>query len=632
MVRCVLFIILLPAIAVSLLAIESLGSLRNQHFYKDRIRDTDVYEFISRSVPASLVEEARDSGLMDLAPPVEENLFDVTGLTPADLADSAGVVIPEEWLRTTLESRLERPVDWLAGRSDRFSINVAIDDRVPILTAEAEVLLRKVETEKLVSELLLNPALDRIDRTRADLGAELDRGSVTKTVTSVFPEEWIEDQALTALEEITPYLRGQTDTFTVRVELEERTDVAAESLATALLESGWYDDFLEDLIVQSITEELSTSLPESDVQIPELDVSGALELSPVLQTLHSQTEDAIRELLLYLTGQSNEPHVSVDLRELKSVVLPQLMGPAADAYRTIVSAVPDCGPDVVMVNFSGVPPCIPAVDPGRTTVLEQIDAYADDIESTVEDIVVTSVPDVFHLTEDDLATQLERRFGSGVKELVYVLRALLTDGWVYTDEDLRADLGVLGGEQAVAELDQARQTIRNGVVFTDEDLIAALHPAVAALLGQGRTALKLAPWLVVPMSALALVIAILIGATARDSLRTKVVWAAGSVAIGSLIFAAVVGPGFSIAEPVFYSYLLGEVVPPGLEHSDFPRTIQSVSEKGVELATNVTRGYLHGAAMKALIAAFVALTVSGCAVFWDRFKAKPPTVGGRPVS
>ena len=61
-----------------------------------------------------------------------------------------------------------------------------------------------------------------------------------------------------------------------------------------------------------------------------------------------------------------------------------------------------------------------------------------------------------------------------MQALDYV-REVFSEGWTYTDADLRSDLMSSGGSGDVEALDDLRTSIRDGWTFTDADLRRSLR-------------------------------------------------------------------------------------------------------------------------------------------------------------
>ena len=620
--RLTLFTAVLASVSIALLAIESLGSLRSTSFYTHRLKQASTYEFVSGPIVESIGDELESVLRSGNRPGLDYDSLAPAGLSNQDVVESASNVASPAWLQETTEGRLHAPADWLAGRREGFSITIPVAERVPAILIEANRLIEKADTEGLVVDHLLAPVLDDVERQFTELGIDLDPERVADALKTVFPQQWIEGEAATTLKEVAPYFAGQSDSFEVRINLDDRTDAAAEALAEALLESESYDEVLKGLVRKLVSERLSENEALSQRVIPVPELLDKVDMDRLVQAVDPQSERAISQVLRYITGQSDDLLVEVDLRGSKDTVRLQALEMAGNAFQSLVREAPDCAPSVTMVHFSGVPACIPVIEPGRSMVLDEIERSAAEVDAVVEDIVNTSLPDEMSFTESDIRTHLRDEFGESADAIIDEVRSLAQRGLVYTQDDLRTDMAAWFGPESIQRLDTFRGTIRDGVELTEQDLLDALHPDDAALLSRTRAALKLAPWLAAPMSAAAVCFAASIGMLARGSHRRQFIWATGSAALACGVVVVLAGPVYTLQEPALQVSLLGQVLPAGADYGDFPNTVKLVATKAVEIAMDVSGGFTYGVAAKAAIAMGVALALAGAGTIrWSGLKA-----------
>ena len=609
-IRFALFTALLACASAALFAIESLGSLRDPSFYRDRIQRAGAYEFMSQELTASIVDEMGSIPLPNVPPGLDDDALALAGLEKQDLVDSASSVVSAAWLQETIEDRLGGPVDWLAGRREAFSVHFAIGERFQFAVFEANDLIEKADTEGLMFNLPLGPKLEGVEPVLVELGVVLDSDHLVEALRTAFPQEWIERQAAAAVEEAAPYFRGESDSFQVRIALEDRSNAAAEAVEVALSRTEQYDEplggLVESVVISRLSENDEFWADESAIS----EFWQEADLSQLVQTLQPQSRVAITEILRYMTGGTDDLLVNIDLRELKEMLGPQLVDFAEGTFDGLVLDAPDCDPLVTRVQFSYVPTCIPIAEPGRTRVLDEIERNAAEVASRVDDVIDSSIMDELSFTEIELKAYLQEAIGDHGGESIDEFRSWWRRGLVYTDTDLRADLAARFGAESVENLDAFRAMIRDGVEFTDQDLKNALSPADAELLNRTRIALRLAPWLAAAMSLAAISFATLIGLSVRGSRRRQVIWAAGSGAIACGIIFAATGPFYTSREPALQSSLLARILPARVNEGAFPKTVKSSTAKVVEIAMSISRGYLHGVAAKAAIATGVALAVA----------------------
>ena len=161
-------------------------------------------------------------------------------------------------------------------------------------------------------------------------------------------------------------------------------------------------------------------------------------------------------------------------------------------------------------------------------------------------------------TDEDLRADLTSDGGMNDPEALEDVRELLRDGWTFTDADLRQSLREGGGEEAVEQLDNARNTLdSNWLSPIRLFLLWALLLVAIGFLG-GRTWWSRLAWAAAVLSisaavAIAAYTAILDFAVPQllDSVREEALREAGTGPTAILILEKV----FSIAESVSESFL-----------------------------------------------------------------------------
>ncbi|MGB2815364.1 MAG: hypothetical protein WBC75_09810, partial [Dehalococcoidales bacterium] len=359
-------------------------------------------------------------------------------------------------------------------------------------------------------------------------------------VRQTVPPEWLQAQVERAVNEAVPYAWGETDTFSITIQLKDRVEAGAGALKNLLHREGVFPVLYEQLI-ELITDEIA---PAEDEMPAMLAISGE-EMETVLRRivpedwLLTQLDSAIDEMVPYLTKETEHFTVEIDLMEplnkLEGVLIDflskpetydslfaDMLAPALQQNLGEVTELPlgieltadeiiattrdiltlewyqELVQDLVGQIFAylrgtqdELELTIPLAD-RKPEIAEALSQLADEkMESAFDDLPVCSGAHLLELLSDpSLENILCRPFDisyQGFKDLVGidigslvqpVIELAIPDEWTLTEADMNQ---LFGGEGEDNILSQLRELVQEGLTFTDGDLIEIMDTDAAAL-------------------------------------------------------------------------------------------------------------------------------------------------------
>ena len=269
---------------------------------------------------------------------------------------------------------------------------------------------------------------------------------------------------------LTAYLVGDTDTFEIRIRLDDLQAAAVtEETKTIVRETNLYDLVFDDVVEPAVEDALGVAvvLPYG-VKITKYEVLNALRqvASPVW--VQEQTGKIVDDVSAYVTGKSDEFSTQISLTEPKEEGAPLLKELAGSKLAELLARLPACSttPDAAATRNSltqTVPVCIP---PGFS-VDDYVEAAGPIIDNSVRTFVLAPVPGTVTLTEGDVRSHLGESAGQKALKFLDDLRELHREGWIYNQDDLRSDLSA--NRDALQILDEARSYLSDGYVHTYQD-------------------------------------------------------------------------------------------------------------------------------------------------------------------
>ena len=286
--------------------------------------------------------------------------------------------------------------------------------------------------------------------TNSVINSDIDADIIAQSI----PNEWLNNQIIEAIPEFVPYAAGQSETFSITVNLdgvfEEDSIIYIDGVANDAL-GRWYE-YISDLLVESF-------INRSVAEPVEIDLFGVFSVGLsvdelryiVNETVASKNLDDLIDsqsldgLASYLMGSSDEFELSMDFGEVSSG--------AVDPTLDIIKA--------KLLNTASQGSAINSILEGAITVL--VDQYRDPIEAVISDLI----PHNLVISKHDLMADLSRTEGGmEILQSMENLRALLKEGFVYTDKELRSQLGPDG----VVRLNQIRDLIKEASAYDEKDL------------------------------------------------------------------------------------------------------------------------------------------------------------------
>lgn len=378
------------------------------------------------------------------------------------------------------------------------------------------------------------------------IGTELDITQVEAEVISVtrqiFPPEWTQTQVEEVITQVLPFLVGDTEEFTVTLQLKERVRAAGPILKDSLHKEDTYDQVITYTVAQALS--AVDNFPYT-LTVSNEEMESAIRSVISREWLLSQVDQVIDQVFPYLAGDAEHFTVSIDLQtplnaaatvtidlldkpETYDYLFDEMIAPMIEenvdelvslpfelnlTNQEILSVVKQTFPqswfkdrveDIVnqVVSYlEGSSDTITMVVPLVEQKAAALDALEDLVENKV-DALLMALPEctpqqLYELMQNLPLTELPdcRPAGMSLAELKQTLGIdfgeaiedtigdAIPNQFQFTEADLRQ---MLGGENG-NPLDIARQYVTGSRTFTDTDLPHSLRTDVRDGISHGFT-------------------------------------------------------------------------------------------------------------------------------------------------
>ena len=604
----VFFVVLLLALII----VRTGDSFLDPEFYISQLDKNDIYEFVLADLAAAALDDRRAVEEAMTGDDIEDTPLVTSGITTDRIVSSINRAIPPDWLQGAVEHNLHELGSYVIGRSDEFTLVLRTDERADAVLAELRVLLDDSEAYEFLYERVVFPPIEG-DRVGSALRATLS-------------PRWARLQMQSILDEVSPYLKKETDEFTVHIEVSDRVEIAAAELKELLGEDLAYDLVYDNVIAPEVSQLLGHTiegLPFGVVLSSDEVVAVLREVTPT-SWVSAQAERLIDEATPYVAGQVDGFKLEVSLVDSKRRAHRVLTRLVERRMQKEVDRLPTCqmteqgGSELGSVPRH-LPTCIPP-DIGSERFLNKL-GISPGAEVTLS--VLDPIPDTLSYTHTHLRSALEEDWASENIARLDEVRSVLKDGWTYTQEDLRADLTAEGNESAYEALQDVRSLLADGWTYTLADFteyVSENDGAIAmADIDRGRSTLstiRTYGWLLYLVAFLLLAC---IGFLGGRGWPGRVQWGAASL----IVCAGLIAVLFGLVYPTMTSIPMEDARRSIMEEidstNDYAETARLAVGKGFDVIESMTDEFTRGVVTSSLLLVVAGVVVLAVAISRRRF-------------
>ena len=616
-------LILLVLLIVALALLQVNATFLDPDYYTDELRKADIYRFALQDVLTSALDEARALEGEDFSEDLDENPLVTLGLPTETIVAAVNRAFPPDWVQSRVEEVFNGFGRYISGQQDGFEVSPRLREQALITVAELKALLRDADAYNLMFEELIDPGIEDALTYQLPLDVEISAVQLQTAVRNIAPPEWIKGQFEAALDEITPYLIGQQQTFEIKVPLQDRANIALVEIKSLLRESDAYDllytQVIEPFVLDSIGP--SVSLPFGLAIAGDEVLDGLRRVAPP-EWVSQQAEAVIDQASAYLTGAEDGFAINISLADNKREAATVLEETIDVKLAELVGNLSTCdlsstGAAATSIGRGQIPSCIP---PG-IDAQQALDRLDIDVKGFVRRFVLDPIPNDMTFTDVDLRRALVVAGAAENLDLIDDIREIVRDGWVYSDVDLRADLERTWGDQALERLQDVREFLADEWSYTEIDFRNDLVTATSIdslndfdngrdLFGTVRT-FRFIVYLPI------IIVVVLIGFLGGATWRQRFGWAAVYLLITSFLVFLAAGLVYGEVSDVWLDEVRdGLTLEFGMD-GKFENTERLVRDKLLEIVDSVSDGFASGIAKRSLIFVAVAAAILAIALGWD---------------
>ena len=601
---------------VGVLAQQTASNLISPSFYLETLADSNVYSFLLTDLPNTALQDVRKAH--------SNPIIEQSGLSDETIVSSINSIVPPDWLQSNFESTGTGVGDYVTGKTDEFTISIPVDERVQAASNQITFVLNESDIYKMVMENQVRPVVSEASKNELPFDVTVNEDQLMASIQKIISKAWLTGQIDSVLGEVVPYAVGSEDTFSIVVKVDDRIEVAVAEVKSLMAEANAYEALFEGSIAPNISSSIGNSakLPYG-IEITDEEISSIIKKTAPPSWMQKTTESILDNATPYLVGKTDEFTISINIEPNKEEAVSDLMALAEQKLNTKLADLPDCDTDEV-VNIlnnpvAGLPSCYPA-DPSLKQQMQSFTrSYVTTVISAVRPQIINTIPNSIDFDQNSLRQVVPAKaldsFDQG--------RDIVRDGYTFTEKDLENLIKQGAGDNSWNQVSKVRDSLSKGIQYKERDFRIHIETVTAdggqtlSMLDQVRGILKLVHMFNMAVYIPTLLIAAIVGFLGGKGWIQRLMWAAITMLVASILVYAIWGPVYSsIAEPILHvqidqiaSQASGQIAP------QFLATESLVVQQVTNIGKIAISKFISGISGTALITSILSLAIIvGCVV------------------
>ena len=601
---------------VGVLAQQTASNLISPSFYLETLADSNVYSFLLTDLPTTALKDVRKAN--------SNPIIEQSGLSDEAIVSSINTIVPADWLQSNFESTVTGVGDYVTGKTDEFTISIPVDERVQAASNQITFVLNESDIYKMVMENQVRPVVSQASKNELPFDVSVNEDQLMASIQKIISKAWLTGQIDSVLGEVVPYTVGSEDTFSIVVKVDDRIEVAVAEVKSLMSEANAYEALFEGSIAPNISSSIGNSakLPYG-IEITDEEISSIIKKTAPPSWMQKTTESILDNATPYLVGKTDEFTISINIEPNKEEAVSDLIALAEQKLNTKLADLPDCDADEV-VNIlnnpvAGLPSCYPA-DPSLKQQMQSFTrSYVTTVISAVRPQIINTIPNSIDFDQNSLRQVVPAKaldsFDQG--------RDIVRDGYTFTEKDLENLIKQGAGDNSWNQVSKVRDSLSKGIQYNERDFRIHIETVTAdggqtlSMLDQVRGILKLVHMFNMAVYIPTLLIAAIVGFLGGRGWIQRLMWAAITMLVASILVYAIWGPVYSsIAEPILHvqidqiaSQASGQIAP------QFLATESLVVQQVTNIGKIAISKFISGISGTALITSILSLAIIvGCVV------------------
>ena len=252
-------------------------------------------------------------------------------------------MVPPEYLEENARVFIDALVPYLAKDTDSFVVEIPISDRITAAGAALKTLTADDRViEFLYDEFSLEIAMEVIkDGITFDL--DVTAQDLVDAVRGTAPDDWLQQQLTLAVDSITPYLAGESETFSILVPVNERIDDARAELKALLSNWDARTYIFAEIVDPGVNASIGAGIPVPfQLTVTPQDVKSALREVLSRDWADRRVAELVDTTVDYASGRRETFRLEVPLHDRKAVAMTRVGRLMESRLEALFPTIPVC--------------------------------------------------------------------------------------------------------------------------------------------------------------------------------------------------------------------------------------------------------------------------------------------------
>ncbi len=538
-VAVVLVLVLLVVFTVSMAVTIAVRAVSDESIVPDVVRDAGVYDFAYDDVLNAVISDLVTRGieLADVTGTGKTTIrFDDPEQAKAAIKTFIVSVLPREYVEREVDQAFAALVPYLTGKTDEFAIDLETSERIKAVpaalrAASAQLSLGELVSRDIVSDLVRQRIDDLVLST---LGITLTEQEAVDAAVRIMPPEWIEQRLFEASDELARYFAGETDSFEINVPLRDRAKIVGDILKEKMREDRVVESIVFDQVAGPLVQRAIGGIKvlSYNIEVTPAEIDAALRTVAPPEWLNAEGDRALDAVIAYLTSETDNLELDIDLKERKAAAVVLLKELAEAKLSASLKAIPSCesGTESQLAIGDIAARRVPRCQPFGLDLASLAAPFVPLLLNDIDGLVATSIPDRVIYTDADFRAAL----GADAIATLNQVRDITSTGITFGSDDLFENIPDPAERARVRD---AFDTVRAGAAWDQDDLWTAIDdPSARDAFEKVRSYGRLITPLKAGAIALPLLVALLIALLGGRTWPDRAIWASSAIVVVALAF------------------------------------------------------------------------------------------------
>lgn len=434
-------------------------------------------------------------------------------------------LLPEEYVSEISENLITQLSLYINGDIDEFEIDFKFGQRISSIGNSFEKAVYELNLVQSLSQDVIIPiSYNKFSPTISNsIGINFTNEEFNNYFQEVMPNDWLEQNLIDGVNEITFYFSGESDDFNINIPVSDRVNLIGEVFKDKLQK----DESARTVVFTKVIEPMSKTMIKSTNNF---NYGISLSREEIIKTIKGKASDKwmkeesgkfIDAFIEHLNSEEEKFLYDVDITTLRDAAIENFIIITSDRLDQRVENLPECSGLAALFTINLKSPDLPKCLPEDENLRKNISSGLHEvIKSQVTSFVTKSLPTSFKFSLSQISGGKNSDIDKSVKEI----KGIMEKGIVFSEQDFYEILLDSNNQNFKENIDLVRNDIP---VKFNSDNLEMLEPVKT--IAKRISPLSYLQWIFIP-------IILIISFIGGNGLVQKIKWTLSIIGVWLLFY------------------------------------------------------------------------------------------------